>query len=104
VGRQYAGMAKKVYPQEAQAYHLSGFAKLKLKDFDGAYKEFERFDKRLPGNPNTTFFKGYAREGMQQYQQAAGEYQRYLQMVNQGNYAQHAYRRLTEWQQKGLIR
>jgi predicted Zn-dependent protease len=104
VGRQYAGMAKKVYPQEAQAYHLSGFAKLKLKNFDGAYKEFERFDKRLPGNPNTTFFKGYAQEGMQHYQQAAAEYSRYLQMVNQGNYAQHAYRRLTEWKSKGLVR
>jgi predicted Zn-dependent protease len=103
VGRQYAGMAKEAYPQEAQAYHLSGFAKLKLKDFDGAYNDFQRFDKRLPGNPNTTFFKGYAQEGMQHYQKAAGEYQRYLQMVNRGNYAQHAYRRITEWQSKGLI-
>jgi hypothetical protein len=40
---------------------------------------------------------------MQHYRQAAGEYQRYLQMVGQGEYAQHAYRRLTEWKNKGLI-
>ena len=104
VGRQYAGMAQKAYPQEAQAYHLSGFAKIQLKDYDAAYEDFVRYDELLPGNPNTTFFKGYAREGMQDYQQSAGEYQRYLQMVQQGQYAQHAYRRLKEWQAKGLIR
>ncbi len=103
VGRQYAGMAKKVYPQEGQAYHLSGFAQLNLKKFQGAYNDFASYDRLLPGNPNTTFFKGYAQEGMQHYRQAAGEYQRYLQMVNQGQYAQHAYRRLTEWKNKGLI-
>jgi hypothetical protein len=104
VGRQYAGMAKKVYPQEAQAYHLSGFAKIKLKDYDAAYEDFVSYDTLLSGNPNTTFFKGYAQEGMHHYQQSAGEYQRYLQMVQQGQYAQHAYRRLKEWQAKGLVR
>jgi predicted Zn-dependent protease len=103
VGRQYADMAKKIYPQEAQAYHFSGFAKINLKQFEEAYKEFVEYDRLLPGNPNTTFFKGYAQEGMQHYRQAAGEYQRYLQMVRQGQYAQHAYRRLTEWRNKGLI-
>jgi predicted Zn-dependent protease len=103
VGRQYAGMAKKVYPQEAQAYHLSGFAEIQLKNFQKAYEDFESYQKLLPGNPNTTFFKGYAQEGMQHYRQAAGEYQRFLQMVRQGQYAQHAYRRLTEWRNKGLI-
>ncbi len=103
VGRQYADMAKKAYPQEAQAYHLSGFAKIQLKKFQAAYNDFVSYDKMLPGNPNTTFFKGYAQEGMQHYQQAAEEYQRFLQVVRQGQYAQHAYRRLTEWKNKGLI-
>ena len=103
VGRQYADMAKKAYPQEAQAYHLSGFAKIQLKKFQAAYNDFVSYDKMLPGNPNTIFFKGYAQEGMQHYQQAAGEYQRFLQIVKQGQYAQHAYRRLTEWKNKGLI-
>jgi predicted Zn-dependent protease len=103
VGRQYADMAKKVYPQEAQAYHLSGFSKIQLKKFEAAYNDFVSYDNLLPGNPNTTFFKGYSQEGMQHYQQAAGDYQRYLQVVREGKYAQHAYRRLTEWQSKGLI-
>ncbi len=103
VGRQYAEMAQQVYPQEAQAHHLSGFAKVRLKDYDGALEEFERFDSVLPGNPNTLFFKGYCYEGMKQYPQAGREYQRYLQVVNQGEYASHAYSRLRQWQAKGLI-
>ena len=103
VGRQYAEMAQQAYPQEAQAYHLSGFAKVHLKDYDGALEEFERFDSVLPGNPNTLFFKGYCYEGMKQYPQAGREYQRYLQVVNQGEYASHAYSRLRQWQAKGLI-
>ena len=103
VGRQYAEMAQKVYPAEAQAYHLSGFAKIQMKDFEGALEEFSSYDKKLPGNPNITFFKGYAYEGMEKYPQAGREYQRYLQFTQEGDYAQHAYRRLQEWQAKGHI-
>jgi tetratricopeptide (TPR) repeat protein len=96
-GRQYAEMAQKAYPQEAQAYHLSGFSKIQLKDFDGAYEEFDAYDKLLPGNPNIIFFKGYSQEGMGNTRQAANLYNRYLQVVQQGQYAQHAYRRLVDW-------
>jgi predicted Zn-dependent protease len=103
VGRQYAGMAKKAYPQEAQANHLSGFAKIQLKKFQAAYKDFVRYDELLPGNPNTAFFKGYTQEGMQHYRRAAAEYQRYLQNVREGKYARHAAQRLQEWHNKGLI-
>ena len=103
VGRQYAGMAQKAYPQEAQAYHLSGFAKIQLKKYQSAYNDFVKYDQLLPGNPNITFFKGYTQEGMQNYRKAAGEYDRYLQTVRQGKYAQHAYRRLKEWRNKGYI-
>jgi predicted Zn-dependent protease len=103
VGRQYAEMAQQAYPQEAQAYHLSGFAKVQLKDYDGALQEFNHFDKVLSGNPNTLFFKGYCYEGMKKYPQAGKEYQRYLQAVNQGEYASHAYKRVRQWQAQGLI-
>ena len=96
-GRQYAEMAQKAYPQEAQAYHLSGFSKIQLKDFDGAYEEFDTYDRLLPGNPNITFFKGYSQEGRGNKQQAAQHYHSYLQAVQQGQYAQHAYRRLVDW-------
>ncbi len=103
VGRQYAEMAQKVYPAEAQAYHLSGFAKIQMKDYDGALEEFSIYDKKLPGNPNTVFFKGYAYEGMKKYPQAGREYQRYLQFTQQGDYARHAYQRLREWKARGYI-
>jgi predicted Zn-dependent protease len=97
VGRQYAEMAQEAYPDEAQAYHLSGYSKIQLKDYDGAYEEFSNFDRLLPGNPNIIFFKGYCQEGMDHIEQAADHYSRYLQVVQQGKYAQHAYRRLVDW-------
>ena len=97
VGRQYAEMAQKSYPEEAQAYHLSGYAKIQLKNFEGAYNEFNAYERLLPGNPNTIFFKGYCQEGMNHVPQAAEEYNRYLRVVRQGQYAQHAYKRLVDW-------
>ena len=97
VGRQYAEMAQKSYPKEAQAYHLSGMAKMRLKDYDGAYEEFSTYQKLLPGDPNTIFFKGRCQEGMNHIEQAANQYQRYLQIVNQGKNAQHAYKKLVDW-------
>jgi predicted Zn-dependent protease len=97
VGRQYAQMAQTVYPQEAQAHHLSGFANIQLKNFEKAYEEFDACERLLPGNPNTVFFKGYSLEGMNHIEQAANEYYRYLQVVQQGQYAQHAYKRLVDW-------
>jgi predicted Zn-dependent protease len=97
VGRQYAEMAQKAYPKEAQAYQLSGYSKIQLEDFEGAYEEFRSYELLLPGNPNTIFFKGYCQEGMNHVKQAANEYERYLQVVQQGKYAQHAYRRLVDW-------
>ena len=103
VARQYAEMAQKVYPAEAQAYHLSGFAKIQTKDFEGALEEFSSYDNKLPGNPNIIFFKGYAYEGMKKYPQAGREYQRYLQITQEGDYARHAYQRLRAWQAKGYI-
>lgn len=95
--QRYAERAVHVYPQEAQAYHLLGFAEIELKDFDSAYGAFSTYEKLLPGNPNTIFFRGYALEGMKKTKEAASQYQRYLQIVNKGKQAQYAYRRLVEW-------
>lgn len=96
-GLRYSEAAKSVYPQEAQAYYLSGFAKLQTKNFAGAYQDFSFYEKVLPGNPTTVFFKGYSREGMGDKQEAAKEYHRYLQAVQEGKFAQHAYGRMVEW-------
>jgi predicted Zn-dependent protease len=96
-GLRYLEKAKAVYPQEGQAYHLSGFAKLQTEDYDGAYRDFSAYEKLLPGNPTTIFFRGFAQEGMQNKPEAAKDYHRYLQVVQEGKFAQYAYQRLIEW-------
>jgi predicted Zn-dependent protease len=96
-GLRYADQAKAVYPQEAQGHHLSGFARLHTKDFDGAYQDFNTVERLMPGNPHVIFFQGYAQEGMNRQPQAAQDYRRYLQKVSEGQYAQHAYQRLRQW-------
>ena len=96
-GLRYSERAKAVYPQEAQAHHLSGFIKLRTQDFEGAYRDFSTHEKLLPGNPATLFLKGFAQEGMQKKMEAAQEYRRYLEVVQEGKFAQHAKQRLLEW-------
>jgi predicted Zn-dependent protease len=93
----YAQQANRVYPQEAQAYEVCGIINILDKDFGAAYEDFAAYDKRLPGNPSMAFLKGFSLEGMRQIPQAAKEYHSYLQVVNRGDQAKHAYRRLVDW-------
>jgi predicted Zn-dependent protease len=99
--QQFTTRAKKIYAGEAQAWQISGIVNLKTKNYAAAYTDFDQYDKRLPGSPKTTFFKGFAMEGMNKRDQAANYYYRYLQMTQQGQEAQYAYQRLKEW---GYIR
>jgi hypothetical protein len=92
-----AEAAKSVYPQEAQAYNLSGFAKLQTRDFAGADQDFNTDEQVLPGNPTTAFFKGFSLEGTGNQEEAAKEYHRYLQVVEEGKFSQYAYGRMVEW-------
>jgi predicted Zn-dependent protease len=94
---QYAENAGQIFPQEPGSRHLNGLAKLNQNKFSRAYDEFEKYNKMLPGNPNTTFFKGYCLEMMKQIKAAAEEYKTYLQAVNQGENAKHAYQKLIDW-------
>ena len=93
----YAELAQQTYPKEAQAYQLSGIAKLNANKFSAAYRELSVFDKLLPGDPDTAFMKGFALEKMNNKKGAANEYARYLNMVQQGDQAQHSYQRLVDW-------
>jgi len=93
----YADRARQVYPDEAQAYHINGLSNLRNKKYDAAYEDFSIYEQRLPGNPNTDFFKGLSLEGMQKIEPAAQAYYKYLKQVQQGNQAQYAYQRLQEW-------
>jgi len=95
--RRFAERAKQVKPSEAQAHHIGGVSKLMMKKYGAAYQDFNSYETMLPGNPNTIFLKGVCQEGMQHKKQAADEYLRYLQIVNQGEEAKYAYQRLVEW-------
>ncbi|KAF0101045.1 MAG: peptidase M48 Ste24p [bacterium] len=93
----YLARAKAIYPTEAQASQLTGVSYLQLRQPDKALSAFQEYDRLLPGNPNTTFLKGFSLEQMQNRRGAADEYYRYLQMTRQGNQAKHAHSRLQAW-------
>ncbi len=93
----YASQAKAVYPEEAQAYHVSAMAGLSAKKFDSALANLETYEQKLPGNPNTIFYQGLALDNMGRKTPAIEKYRAFLQMVQQGDEAQHAYQRLVEW-------
>ncbi len=95
--RRFAQKAREVYPEESQAKHVLGMTHLQLNNFEQALAQFNDYEKVLPGNPNTTFFQGFSLEGMGRREQSAQKYFDYLQKVNQGEYAQHAYSRLKDW-------
>jgi Flp pilus assembly protein TadD len=102
--RHYASLAKQVYPTEAQAHHISGIANMMSDRFDKAFQDFDGYEKRLPGNPNTVFLKAASLEGMQDKQAAASEYARFLQFTEQGEQAQYARERLKDWGYLGTSR
>lgn len=93
----YAEKARKIYPREAQACHILGYAMIRRKKYEAALEEFAEYERLLPGNPNSIFFKGLALEGMAKIEPSAENYYRYLKIVNQGSQARHAYQRLVEW-------
>ncbi len=93
----FSEKARRVYPQEAQANYISGFSSLQLNRLNAAVANFSAYDKKLPGNPNTVFFRGYAYEKMGRKQQAATDYTAYLNQVNAGDQARHAYDKLVKW-------
>ncbi len=95
--QQYAEKAKQIYPTEAQAQHVSGVARIMLKQFDRAYADFNTYERVLPGNPQTVFLKATCLEGMHNQQAAAQEYQRYVTLAPRGAQASHALQRLQAW-------
>lgn len=97
LARRYAEDAVTVDPKEAQALHILGIANINLGNYDEALDNFQRYEQILPGNPNTTFFKGLSLERMGERDRAAGEYISYLNEVHSGEYAEYAYNRLVEW-------
>jgi predicted Zn-dependent protease len=95
--QRYGQQAKQAYPGEAQGHQVCAYACMKLKNFDMAYQDFSTVERLLPGNPDNAFSKGYCLDNMGRIPQAAEEYKRYLQKVQEGDKARYAYQRLVKW-------
>ncbi len=95
----HAKKAKNLYPSEAQGYYLAGYANSELKNWDRAYREFERCDEILPGNPQLKFLKGFCQDKNGRIQPAAGHYINFLKATNYApnTYSKYAYGRLKKW-------
>lgn len=94
--KQFAERAKAAYPQEAQALQVAGVAALQMRRFDDAHANLDAYARRLPGNPSTSFYDALALDSMGRKEDAARAYAGYLQQVNQGDEAKHAYTRLVQ--------
>jgi len=95
--RRYAKKAQRINPKEAQAHNLAGIASLMQHDYASAAQQFNSYEQLLPGNPNTLFLSAVSMEGARDKKGAAKAYYRYLQSVQQGDQAKHAYTRLKAW-------
>jgi len=95
----HAAAAKKLYPDEVQGHYLSGLANLSLKRPGPAQEDFKRCEALLAGNPQITFYRGYALDLDGQKLLAARQYAAYLEAVSytSNTYSQHAYKRLKGW-------
>ncbi len=95
--RKYVAQAKDVYPQEAQALHVAGMVGIKMRSFDSALADFVEYEKRLPGNPNTIFFRGLCNEKMGRKELAARDYKRYHYAAPRGDYSGYVQNNLIKW-------
>ncbi|MFH1982335.1 MAG: M48 family metalloprotease [Pseudomonadota bacterium] len=93
----YTRQAAAVYPQEAQAHYLGGYAAIQTKKYEDALASLTAYDKIFPGNPQIQYLRGRAYEGMGRREAAAKDFYGFLQKVREGDEAQYAYRRLVEW-------
>ncbi|MBU1195290.1 MAG: M48 family metalloprotease [Proteobacteria bacterium] len=91
--------AQQLYPMEAQGYQVAGDANLSLKRWADAYREYDKCEDLLPGNPHLKFLKGYCQDKNGQIKPAAQNYADYLKVTNYApnQYSKFAYSRLKTW-------
>jgi len=89
-----AQKAAAVYPAEPQAWHVSGLAALMQRRYEEALSEFTRYERVLPGNPLTTFYRARAYDGLGQREPAAELYMAFLRAQSEGQEAEFARQRL----------
>lgn len=76
---------------------MEGVSYLMAGRYQNAGYMFNEYEKRLPGNSDSIYFKGLAYEGMNDWTNAAREYSRYIRLVSSGRQVQYAHSRLAQW-------
>jgi len=76
--QQAAALAARVSPSGARAQSVLAQCALQSKDYAGALQHLNAFERQVPGDARTAFYKGLAYEGQGQSQQAALAYQAYV--------------------------
>ncbi len=98
--QQAASLAAQIDPSGARAQGVLAQCALQKKDYTGALQHLSAFERQVPGDPETSFFKGLAYEGSGQKKQAAQAYQSYVLRGGTGSArGQYAARRLQQFAQ-----
>ncbi len=93
----FSDLARQTYPGEPQAHHISGIANLKAGKYSEAFQQFSQYERLLPGNDNTIFYKGLSLEKEGRRKKAAQEYIRYCRNQTSGEQYEYAMGRLRQW-------
>jgi hypothetical protein len=68
--------------------------------YEAAYVSFDGYEKALPGNPNTVYFKGLTLDRQTKRKPAEEHYFKYLQQAPNGEYSKTVKDRLRFWGHK----
>ncbi len=93
----FSVLARQSYPGEPQAHHISGIANLNSGEYSEAFQQFSEYERLLPGNDNTMFYKGLSLEKQGRRKMAAQEYTRYCRNQTSGEKYEYAMDRLRQW-------
>ncbi|MDD4101572.1 MAG: M48 family metalloprotease [Kiritimatiellae bacterium] len=80
-----AALAARVKPDGARAQSVLAQCALQQKDYTGALAHLGAFERQVPGEAHTAFYKGLAYEGLGRKTQAAQAYQGYLRKAGSGS-------------------
>ena len=95
--QQAASRAARVSPSGARAQSVLAQCALQNKDYAGALQHLNAFERQVPGEARTSFYKGLAYEGQGQKQRAAQAYQSYVRRGGANSAeGQYAARRLQQ--------
>ena len=96
--QQAASLAARLHPGSARAQSVLAQCALERKEYASALAHLSAFERQVPGEARTSFYKGLAYEGQGQKQLAVQSYQRYVSRSGgrsaEGRYAQQRLQQL----------